>query len=63
MAGYVEFWALRECLYDDEGYNVEETPAIGPKFYSVEKLHKYMEENSLEGNVNCIVSHGLTWKR
>ena len=63
MAGYKEFWQLKECLYDDEGYNVEDPPPIGPMFYSVEKLHKYMEENNLERNVNCIVSHGLTWKK
>ena len=63
MAGYVEYWSLRECHYDDEGYNVEDTPSIGPLFYSVEKLHAYMEKNNLEANVTCIVGHGLTWKK
>lgn len=63
MAGYVEFWALKECLYDDEGYSVEDAPPIGPIFYSVEELTKYMTDNNLEHAVNCVVSSGLTFKK
>ena len=62
MAGYKEFWQLQECLYDDEGYSVEDAPLIGPMFFSAAKLKDYMEENKLEHNVNCVVAYGLTYR-